>query len=590
MQQPKSVTTSVGKPVTFIVKAVSNRHLKYQWYKDGAVLAGATSPTLNLRKTSFDQAGIYQVQIDTVTNRLSGTNAPLEIVSQPASLDLILGASIAITSPRAATRSTNGIVKFQGRTSNTTGVSTLEYRLDTSDGPGQYQPVTGIKTWSVPVALVPGTNIFRIRARDTNNHFSAEIARSIDFVFLSTLTVIQVGAGKITPNLNGKSLEVGRDYTLTAAPASGNIFEAWTGSLTSGLPSLTFTMQTNMFLEADFLLNPFPAVKGNYAGLFYGNRGVAVESSGFFTVAVTDQGAFTAKFQTGTTNFSFASQFDGQGLFSGEARIPGARFSVTLQVDLTGADEITGQIVAGRWQSQVIGDRATYDAHTNPAPQAGTYTLLIPGTNDPALGPAGDSFGSVQVDAGGNIQFSGMLAYGTAISQGAAMSKMGLWPFFIALPGGKGSVISWLSFTNRGSDDINGALDWIVPAQPGAPYYPLGFTNINFAYGSAYDPAAAATNRVLPFTNGLVVLTGGNFNVPFTNQVILAADNSISSQSTNALTLSIKTSNGLFTGNVMDPATGNLLSLQGAIYPEFGYGSGFFKGTNQVGRIFFGPE
>src|SRR5213594_3107903 len=69
----------------------------------------------------------------------------------------------------------------------------------------------------------------------------------------SPLTVVTHGRGTVTPDYNGQELLVGNNYTITALPAPGFAFVNWTGGVTSSTARLTFTMQSNLVLEANFV-------------------------------------------------------------------------------------------------------------------------------------------------------------------------------------------------------------------------------------------------------------------------------------------------------------------------------------------------
>jgi hypothetical protein len=82
----------------------------------------------------------------------------------------------------------------------------------------------------------------------------------------SPLTIVIHGQGTVSPDLNGQALLEGNSYTITAVPAAGFAFSGWTGGLTSSEPRLTFTMQPNLVLEANFVADPLQSAAGNYNG------------------------------------------------------------------------------------------------------------------------------------------------------------------------------------------------------------------------------------------------------------------------------------------------------------------------------------
>jgi hypothetical protein len=166
------------------------------------------------------------------------------------------------------------------------------------------------------------------------------------------------------------------------------------------------------------------------------------------------------------------------------------------------------------------------------------------------------------------------------------VSQQGLWPFYASLYSGNGLILGWLTFTNEASDDINGLVGWIKLAQPTAKFYPVGFTNGTEAIGSKY----VFTNGipVLNFSTGQVWLVYGNLPESFTNRIAFGA-NKVTNLSSNKLSLTLTTSSGLLKGSVVNPATGKAILINGAVLQKQNFGSGTFLGTNQSGRVFFGP-
>jgi hypothetical protein len=47
------------------------------------------------------------------------------------------------------------------------------------------------------------------------------------------------------------------------------VFSNWTGNVSSASPKLSFLMESNMVLQANFVPNPFVTVSGAFHGLFY---------------------------------------------------------------------------------------------------------------------------------------------------------------------------------------------------------------------------------------------------------------------------------------------------------------------------------
>ena len=235
------------------------------------------------------------------------------------------------------------------------------------------------------------------------------------------------------------------------------------------------------------------------------------------------------------------------------------------------------------WTAELVTDRAFYDGKLNSAPQAGKYTVIFPAdTNSPA-GPFGDGFGAVTVTTKGAVSLAGTLADGTKVTQKTALSKNSQWPLYAPLYKGKGSLISWLTFTNETDTDFNGLFNWFKQAQA-TKYYSGGFTNEAMLAGSHYVPPTA-TNLIINITNGVVGFTNGNLAAGFTNLVMIDAKGKVLNQGTNKLSVTFSKSSGTFSGSATPPGGGKSISFRGALLQKQNLGSGFFLGTNASGRV-----
>jgi hypothetical protein len=253
-----------------------------------------------------------------------------------------------------------------------------------------------------------------------------------------------------------------------------------------------------------------------------------------------------------------------------------------------GADRITGQISDGHWNAVLWADRAIFNAQTNPAPFTGKYTMIIPGTLDDPTVPGGDGCGAVNVDRAGAVALVGTLADGTAITQRAPLSKDGQWPLYIPLYAGKGSILSWVTFTNA-SSGVGGRLNWNKPAMAASKYYRNGFDVESMLTGSRYIPPLGATNRILSFSNGVVVCSGGNLSQPVTNAVSIGTNNKVTNLGPARLVFTMMPATGLFSGIVVDPTTGKAIPFKGALLQGLDFGAGHFLRTNQSGQVSLRP-
>jgi len=497
--------------------------------------------------------------------------------------------TVAITSPAANAKITNPSITVQGTANDNLAVAQVQYRLENAAGTNDYQIADGTNHWSGVVSnFVAGPNTIRVRAIDISSNISATVTRTFTYVLSSPLDLSTTGEGRVSPNYSNAFLEIGGNFTITATPASGSIFSNWTGSITATTPKLSFTMESNMVLQANFVPNPFTPVKGNYAGLFYDTNGIAISNAGYFSAVLADKGTFSSKWQFAGATYSLAGAFLADGTFSNAIVRRGlSPLTVQLQLDLSGAETITGTISDGNWAAQLIANHAHF-SKTVPAPQAGSYTLVIPGNVDPALAPGGNGIGTVKVDTAGNITFAGTLGDGTKVSQRTFVSKDNQWPFFVSLYAKQGLFIGEFTFdTNQPDTDLSGFGSWIKSPQPTSKFYPAGFALGPVAVlGSQYSFTAGVP--LVNWTDGQIILENGNLSDSINNGLSIDTNNKITG--TNKLALSFTTATGLFHGTVINPDTGKPISVNGALLQKQDLGYGYFLGTNQTGSVFLGPQ
>ena len=337
---------------------------------------------------------------------------------------------------------------------------------------------------------------------------------------------------------------------------------------------------------------PFVPSPGSYSGLFYDTNGVQAASSGAFSATVNGRGSYSGTLQLGASQYPVAGTFNPFGAASNRISrgIGAVPLKLLLQVDTLNNRRLLGTVSDGTWLAALDAERSSWNALTHPAPFAGRYTLLLPGAGNPAdpTQPQGDGFGSLTVSPAGKVTFSGVLADNTAFTQTATVSQNSQWPLFASLYGGKGHVLGWLDFADA-APDLGGECNWIKPANAAAKFYPAGFIVQTNAIGSKYQtPAAGAP--LLNFTNGTVTLLGGNYFTHFTSSATNAPGSKLIFRGTNKLSFTLNSPTfGLFKGSLLDPVSLKTISFKGALLQTQQVASGFFQGTNQSGRVSFGP-
>jgi hypothetical protein len=327
-------------------------------------------------------------------------------------------------------------------------------------------------------------------------------------------------------------------------------------------------------------------VKGFYNGLFSDPGQVRHESSGFFALTVTTRGTFSGSVQLAGRRYPLSGQLDAQGhVRKGIRRAQTNELTLDLALDLTsGTDQITGTIGDGSWNASLLANRAVFQTASQPCPFAGKYTMSIVGDPTATLSPAGDGFSTFTVDSMGRVRLAGELADGTKVTQSATLSRNGDWPLYLSLYGGKGSVLSWITLRDGLADNLQGLVSWTKPPMPLARLYPAGFTNASFAFGSRYLPRITPPS-VLTWTNGVLVLGGGDFGHEMTNAVMVRHNGQIINTSGNRLNATFALTTGRLTGQVLSPVTGKPVTFRGVLLQGQDRGVGFALGTNQTGFL-----
>lgn len=404
-----------------------------------------------------------------------------------------------------------------------------------------------------------------------------------------TLTLITNGSGTISPNLAAQALVVGNTYSVTAKPAVGNLFSGWSGDLVSSSPKLTFTLVSHMVLQASFIPDPLYLASGSYNGLFAEGAGVQVPSAGFFTASLTRGGKYSGKLKIAGGSYPISGKINFQCQATNHIKRGTNLLTLVFQADQAG--HLYGQVSQDSWLAPLEANRAGVHSKTSPAPQAGRYTLLLPGNpGDPIL-PEGHSYGTVNVSAGGLASLAGTLADGSKISQGITLSEDGSWPVYFPLDSGKGVLVSWQTFSSQLDTDFTGWMVWIKPANSAARFYPAGFEFQRSMFGQTYTLPAAGTSPVLNVASYIdVPFSGGNLPVNFENAITLGPGSTITNLSANKLSLTFSRATGIFSGKVTDPAANKTWAFGGAILQRDNVGYGFLTGTNKNGMVALFPH
>lgn len=291
--------------------------------------------------------------------------------------------TIVITAPSSGQRWSNTVFTVTGTASDNVQVASVVSQLNGA-GWTPATPANGWSSWTAAVNLtIPGTNILQAYAVDSAGNQSTTASVSFVYVASAPLQVQTVGNGTISPNYSNSVLEIGKSYSMTAAPGSGFTFVNWTGSQTTNGTTLAFLMASNLSFTANFAdtNKPTITVTAPTAGQRWSNAvftasGTATDNWQVASVQYQLNGG-TWTSASGTTNWSATL-----------SPIPGTNLFSVFSADSTGNQSATTNrsfvyVVSGLLQIQTIGLGTISPNYSNAVLEIGkSYSV----TSTPAAG------------------------------------------------------------------------------------------------------------------------------------------------------------------------------------------------------------
>ncbi len=386
---------------------------------------------------------------------------------------------------------------------------------------------------------------------------------------------------------SGAWLNIGEGYSIQAVPGANSLFSNWVASngevsFRNTTAALSFVMQTNLVLTANFATNFFLPAHGTYNGLFFNTGAIAAESSGMIKgLSLATNGTFSAQLLKSGTTYALSGAFDVSGHYSnsvGSASASGGRLKVHLAVDRE-AGQIVGTVSNTLWGANLTAEMAGSNM-----PSA-EYTLLLKPGMSPGNKPEGDGYAAITNHAGTVTFTTGKLADGTSFTPSAAESANGDLPVYASLYGNTGLLLGWINLTDLQPPPFSNMLTWIKPASRSYSPYTNGFATTLVPQGAVWTNTPAKTPAVI-LPEGEAVFYGTGFlPIVFTNITISNNDMFVNSPGSpaNSLSGSIAPKTGVFTltfGNGKPGTTGSGVFLQSQAI-----GGGFFLQTTNTGII-----
>ena len=171
-----------------------------------------------------------------------------------------------ITAPVAGLRVSNAVCTVIGQTTDNVGVGYVYCMLNNSANWIMATTTNQWTNWTATVTLIPGTNVLTVESIDASGNISAYRTLSLQFVVTNRIQLASVGLGTVSPNYSNAWLEVGRNYSITSAPATGFVFTNWTvctnwiGGVKVTGANLAFMMQSNLTLLTTFVETSRPTL------------------------------------------------------------------------------------------------------------------------------------------------------------------------------------------------------------------------------------------------------------------------------------------------------------------------------------------
>jgi hypothetical protein len=507
---------------------------------------------------------------------------------------------IEIMTPANGAVVTGTAVVATGMADPSTGAATVQYRVENTTGTSDYEPATGLASWSGTLdGLEPGRNVIRVESLDGSGNLIAQTTCAVNYIVPTTLSVTVSGSGTVTAPYAGVTTQhEGNMVAIRATPRPGSIFTGWTGSIVSANPLITFVVQADMSLQANFEPSPFVPVEGAHFGVITTGSGAA--PNGLIRVALLIGGGFTGHVTIGVAGYSFSGVLDPSGAATVTIPVPGqSPMILTLQADLTGGTgDITGTLTEGAVSYEYVVSQVSYNGTTSTAPEAGRYTVAL--SPDPTLtgssAPQGNGYATILVAKTGLAAVTGCLADGTPYSALGYVANDGTLAIFCVPSGSsRGSALTGL-LTFRATDvsDVDGTLTWTKGASAPAVFYPAGFSAALPCVGSRYAaPAPTSGLQAMDVTTGAATAAfgAGNLSQALTVPVVInQADRAtMSTPGAPNLNFVINPATGMVSGTFVMP-DGNLIrAVRGVVIQKQQTAFGYFRGVNQCGYFSLAP-
>ena len=250
--QPTNQTVALGANTAFKVGAAGSTPLGYQWFFNGATLAGATVSTLTLNNLQSSQAGGYSVLVTNVAGSVTSIVANLTVLMppsiplQPSNQTVVAGSNVNFEA--AASGSTPlsyqwffGATALPGATSSTLGLTNVQtsqagsYLLIATNSVGAATSAVAKLTVLVPPSITTQpTNQTAAAGSSVDFQVSASGTSPLSYQWWFNDTNAVGPSTNILTVTNAQAGQAG-SYAVTITNAAGSVTSA-VATLTIGIP------------------------------------------------------------------------------------------------------------------------------------------------------------------------------------------------------------------------------------------------------------------------------------------------------------------------------------------------------------------
>lgn len=449
-----------------------------------------------------------------------------------------------------------------------------------------------------------GTYVVNISAKNGIGTTHAEFPVTIRA--LGNLKVNPTAGGSFT-GYSGAPVGQGDVITLNAVPKQGYFFNNWHGSgiqnLPTANPKLVFTMTEAVDLTAEFTLNPFPAVAGNYRGLLGPNDPPppaapivpSLQGVGVAQINVTTSGGFTGSLAVPGAIYPLKGKFALDGSARQKIKTATGVQEVELTLALAAPHMLTGKLILATPDpavKRVLVFAARQSMTTLPAAR---YTLELPpdGNQTSAIYPQGSGVATLTIGKGGAVVANFVLADGTKASAGGYLTAplnggRATWSLYTDLYTHQGALAGEISVGDTGQPDLSGDVRWFrSPTVKIVPFDKNGWPATGLVSATLGDKYLApktttAAFRPLPLAglgaHGVKLTLAGSADFAGNGLVSALGKFAFIGANPAKLQLTLVPGTGLFTGSFS--RDGSLHTLTGILEQSTpaGRGAGFLLG------------